>query len=81
LPRATRETVEHIYLRFNKIIQLPAGRKIELIANLVNALQSQAPTGTGTSNYITFNYASPNYGLPNTWVQPRMLYVGARANF
>ena len=75
------ERVSLLYLRFNKIIQLPAGRKIELIANVVNALQSEAPTGTNTTNYITFNYFSPNYGLPNTWVQPRMLYLGTRVNF
>src|SRR5439155_5673058 len=75
------ERISLLYLRFNKIIQVPGGRRLELIANLVNALQSEAPTGTGTSNYITFNYFSPNYALPNTWVQPRMLYVGARVNF
>jgi TonB-dependent receptor-like protein/carboxypeptidase family protein len=82
VPGAFRaERISLLYLRFNKIIHLPAGRKIELIANLVNALQSEAPTGTATSNYITFNYFSPNYGLPTTWVQPRMLYVGTRVNF
>jgi hypothetical protein len=75
------ERISLLYLRFNKIVQLPAGRKLEFIANLVNALQSEAPTGTGTASYITFNYFSPNYGLPNTWVQPRTLYVGIRANF
>lgn len=75
------ERISLLYLRFNKIIQLPGGRRLELIANLVNTLQSEAPTGTGTSNYITFNYFSPNFGLPNTWVQPRMLYLDARANF
>jgi hypothetical protein len=47
----------------------------------VNALQSEAPTGTGNANYITFNYFSPNYGLPNTWVQPRMLYLVTRVTF
>ena len=75
------ERISLLYLRFNKIVRLPAGRRLEFIGNVVNALQSEAPTGTGTSNYITFNFFSPNYGLPNTWVQPRMLYVGVRANF
>jgi hypothetical protein len=75
------ERISLLYLRFDKILQLPTGRRLELIANLVNALQSTAPTGTATSNYITFNYFSSNYGLPNTWVQPRMLYLGARVTF
>jgi hypothetical protein len=75
------ERISLLYLRFSKIIRLPAGRRLEFIGNLVNTLQSEAPTGTGTTNYITFNFFSPNYGLPNTWVQPRMLYIGVRANF
>ena len=75
------DRISLLYLRFNKIFQLPQRRRIELIANVVNALQSEAPTGTGTANYITFNAFSPNFGLPNTWVQPRMLYVGTRVNF
>jgi len=75
------ERISLLYLRFNKIVRLPAGRRLEFIANVVNALQSEAPTGTATSNYITFNFFSPNYGLPNTWVQPRMLYMGVRMNF
>jgi len=73
--RAPRTSV--LNLRFDKMLSLGGARKLELIANLVNALQSTAPS----TGFATFNYFSATYAQPTSWVQPRQLYVGARLNF
>jgi hypothetical protein len=71
------ERISLLYLRVNKILLRQGSRRLELMANLVNALQSTAPG----NNFFTFNYFSPNYAQPVSFVQPRQLYVGARMNF
>jgi len=73
--RAPRTSV--LNLRIDKMLSLGGSRKLELIANIVNALQSTAPSTT----FATFNFFSATYAQPTSWVQPRQLYVGARVNF
>jgi hypothetical protein len=73
--RAPRTSV--LNLRIDKMLSFGAHRKLELIANVVNALQSTAPS----TGFATFNFFSATYAQPTSWVQPRQLYVGARVNF
>jgi hypothetical protein len=69
-----------LYFRINKILFARGHRRLELIANVINALQNKAPASS-RSYFATFNYFSPNFAEPNHWVQPRQLYFGARVNF
>jgi Carboxypeptidase regulatory-like domain/TonB dependent receptor-like, beta-barrel len=73
--RAPRTNV--VNLRIDKILSFGGSRKLELVANIINALQSKAPS----TGFATFNFFSPTYAQPTSWVQPRQLYLGARVNF
>jgi len=73
--RAPRTNV--VNLRIDKLLTFAGNRRLELVANIVNALQSQAPS----TGFATFNFFSPTYAQPTSWVQPRQLYLGARVNF
>ena len=73
--RAPRTSV--LNLRIDKMLSFGGHRKLELIANVVNALQSTAPS----TSFATFNFFSATYAQPTSWVQPRQLYLGARVNF
>ena len=64
-------------LRIDKMLSFGGDRRLELIANVVNALQSTAPS----TGFATFNFFSATYAQPISWVQPRQLYLGARVNF
>jgi hypothetical protein len=73
--RAPRTNV--VNLRIDKILSFGGGRRLELIANVINAFQSKAPS----TGFATFNFFSPTYAQPTSWVQPRQMYLGARVNF
>ena len=73
--RAPRTNV--VNLRIDKLLTFAANRRLELVANIINALQSEAPS----TGFATFNFFSPTYAQPTSWVQPRQLYLGARVNF
>ena len=77
------DRINTLYLRLNKVLAFPGKRRLELMANVVNALQSKTAAGIGTANttFITLNYFSSTYAIPNSWVQPRQLYLGARLTF
>lgn len=71
------ERMSLLFLRFNKMIRLGQNRRIEVIANIVNALQNKSPS----EQFFTFNFFSPQFAQPSRFPQPRQLYVGARAFF
>ena len=73
--RAPRTNV--VNLRIDKVLSFGGQRKLELIANIINALQSTAPS----TGFATFNFFSPTYAVPTSWVQPRQMYLGTRINF
>jgi hypothetical protein len=69
------ERISVLYLRFNKFLRVGGHCRLELMANVVNALQNKAPS----NNFITFNFFSPTYGVPSGWIQPRQLYLGMKS--
>jgi hypothetical protein len=73
--RAPRTNV--VNLRIDKLLNFGGNRRLELVANIINALQSKAPS----TGFATFNFFSPTYAQPTSWVQPRQLYLGVRVNF
>jgi hypothetical protein len=78
--RAAR--VRLLSLRFNKYLFQQGRRRLELFVNVNNVLQNKSPqAGFGGSAFFTLNYFSPNYGEPTAFVQPRHVYMGARALF
>jgi hypothetical protein len=73
--RAPRTNV--VNLRIDKVLSLGGHRRLEVIANIINALQSTA----ASTGFATFNFFSPTYAVPTSWVQPRQMYLGTRVNF
>ena len=66
-----------LFLRVNKLIRLGQNRRLEVMANVVNALQNKSPS----DQFFTFNFFSPRYAEPSRFPQPRQLYLGARVFF
>jgi hypothetical protein len=62
-----------VAMRFSKILPFGPRRKIELIANVNNLLQSEAYSALATTNLF-----SPLFGQPTTWVEPRNMNVMAK---
>jgi hypothetical protein len=79
------ERLRLLNVKFDKFLFQRGRRRVELFVHINNLLQNEAPaagyTGSGNASYVTFNYFSPNYGVPTSWVQPRHMYLGARAIF
>ena len=70
-PGAYRTPSEQwLHLRFGKNILQRGTHRIELAAELRNALNE-----TSIANLITQVAASPNFGLPATWAYPRRLAI------
>ena len=63
-------------LRINKLFRFPGNRSFEVIANIINLLQSESAV-----RFATFNEFSSNFLLPTRWIQPRYMYLGARVKF
>ncbi len=65
-----------VAMRFSKLLPIGNGRKVELIANVNNILQSKA-----YSAFATTNFFSSSYGQPTTWVEPRNMNVMAKLSW
>ncbi len=63
-------------LRFSKQFALGSLRKVELIANVNNALQAQA-----YQTAVTFNYFDPRFAQPSTWMEPRNMNLMAKVSW
>jgi hypothetical protein len=63
----------NVNLRVSKFFNYSATGRVELIADLQNALQAETALSV-----ITRNYFSTNYGLPGSWVEPRRLLLGIK---
>jgi hypothetical protein len=57
-----------------KFIRLGRGdRKIELVADVQNALQNEAYTAV-----VTRNFFSATFGVPSVYTEPRRLLLGTK---
>ena len=66
--RAPRQDL--VALRISKIIAIGATRRLEVMANVNNALQSQA-----YQQFVTLNYFSPQFAQASAWIEPRNMNV------
>ena len=65
-----------LYLRFSKILFRRGDRRVEVAAELANALQNEAANAVVSQNFYaaTFNQAA-------AWIEPRKLYFMMKAWF
>jgi len=75
--RGTRRlSAQHLLdLRISKMLRFPGGGQIELLADILNALDSTAEEGVADDNLF-----SQNFGRPTVFVDPRRGMFGARVN-
>jgi hypothetical protein len=67
---------ELLDLRLSKSFPIGAGRTIELLADVLNALDDTAEEGVATRNFF-----SPNFGVGTNFVPPRRAMIGVRLSF
>jgi hypothetical protein len=72
--RAPRQDI--MALRFSKMLARHGGRKLELMANVNNALQSKA-----YQQFITLTYNSPQFAQPSNWIESRNMNLMAKITF
>jgi hypothetical protein len=68
---------ELLYLRFNKILFRHSGRRVEVAAELANALQSEAFLTVATQNFFASNFGQSS----GNYIQPRRLTFIAKTFF
>jgi len=62
-------------LRVSKTLRFPGGGQVELLADVLNALDSTAEEGVADDNLF-----SQNFGRPTVFVDPRRVMFGVRLN-
>jgi hypothetical protein len=76
-PRGSRRLSSQSLLDLRVSRGLPIGRqgRVELLLDVLNALNSTAEEGLATDNLF-----SPNFGVPSVFVDPRRAMLGVRLN-
>ncbi len=69
-------------LRVSRSIHAGRAVRIELLADVLNALNEAAEEGLVSDTLATVSSArEPNFGVPNVFVDPRRVMLGVRFNF
>ena len=76
-PRGSRRLSSQtlVDLRVSRMISLGGSTRVELLLDILNALNDTAEEGLATDNLL-----SPNFGLGTAFVDPRRAMVGVRLN-
>jgi hypothetical protein len=67
---------EILDLRLSKTFRMGPTRSVELLVDILNALDDTAEEGVATRNFY-----SPNFGVSTDFVQPRRAMMGVRLSF
>jgi hypothetical protein len=62
-------------VRLSKAITFAAGRRIDLLLDVLNVLNDTAAEGL-----VTDNLSSPNFGKPASFIDPRRAMISVRMN-
>jgi hypothetical protein len=82
-PRGSRRLSSQslLDLRISRPIAIAPGRRIELLFDILNALNDAAEESIVTDTLVTESIkANPSFGKPNTFVDPRRVMLGIRVN-
>ena len=76
-PRGSRRLSSQslLDLRVSRMIRFGGGQRIELLVDVLNALNDTAEEGLATDNQF-----SPNFGQPTVFMDPRRAMVSVRLN-
>jgi hypothetical protein len=66
-------------LRVSRTVHV-SGTRIELLLDVLNALNDTAEEGLSTDTLTTEAVSNPNFGKPNVFVDPRRAMIGVRVN-
>ena len=67
-------------LRVSKTVQIGGAGRIELLLDVLNALNETAEESLASETLATETALSPTFGLPATFVDPRRAMIGVRVN-
>ena len=67
-------------LRVSKTVQVGGAGRIELMLDVLNALNETAEESLASETLATETALSPTFGLPATFVDPRRAMIGVRVN-
>ena len=82
-PRGSRRLSSQslLDLRISRPITIAPGRRIELLFDILNALNDAAEESIVTDTLVTESIkANPSFGQPNAFVDPRRVLLGIRVN-
>jgi hypothetical protein len=81
-PRGTRRLSAQTLLDLRLSKAIPAGRvgRIDLMLDVLNALNETAEESIITDTQVTVSGRNANFGVPNAWVDPRRVMLGVRLN-
>jgi hypothetical protein len=81
-PRGTRRLSSQtlLDLRLSRSFELGKTSRIDLLLDLLNALNSTAEESIANDVQLTTTAVVSNFGLPNAFVDPRRVMLGARVN-
>jgi hypothetical protein len=82
-PRGSRRLSSQslLDLRISRPITIAPGRRIELLFDILNALNDAAEESIVTDTLVTESIrANPSFGQPNAFVDPRRVMLGIRVN-
>jgi hypothetical protein len=71
-----RPDINDLTFRVNRTVRFGGNRKIDVSADVLNALQSKT-----ILTYVTSNFFTPNFTQGATWVEPRRLMLSVKAAF
>jgi hypothetical protein len=67
-------------LRVSKMVRIGAAGRIELMLDVLNALNDASEESLASETLATETVMSPTFGLPATFVDPRRAMIGVRVN-
>jgi hypothetical protein len=81
-PRGTRRLSSQslLDLRLSRSIALGKATRIDLLLDLLNALNSTAEESIISDTQLTTSALNPTFGQPNAFVDPRRVMLGVRLN-
>jgi hypothetical protein len=82
-PRGSRRLSSQslLDLRISRPITIAPGRRIELLFDILNALNDAAEESIVTDTLVTESIkANPSFGQPDAFVDPRRVMLGIRVN-
>ena len=81
-PRGTRRLSSQtlLDLRLSKVISAGRAGRIDLLLDVLNALNDAAEESIVSDTQVTTTMANPTFGQPNAFVDPRRVMLGIRLN-